>query len=290
VVYLGENGRPVKLEGDKEQPMSKGFYCARGRALIFEQPFHKDRLRHPLKRVGKKGEGKWQRVTWDQALDEIAAKLKEIKEKYGAEAICLAGDTGVGQGSAARHFMKLLGSPNYFILGGQVCYGNSTLIDQVTYGTSAVCDRSNSMCTVLWGTNPAIAKPEFFRYIMESKRKGGKVITVDPLYTECARISDIWLQIRPGSDNAMMLAWLNVIINEELYDREFVEKWTNAPYLVRLDLNKILRESDVAAGGDPEKFMAWNPSKKRPVAFDRTLMRYNGSGTSWRAKGRAARS
>jgi len=272
VVYVDENGKPVKLEGDKEQPMSKGFFCARGRALVFEQPFHKDRLKRPLKRVGERGQGKWQPISWDQALDEIATKLKEIKEKYGAEAIACVLDTAIGLGFAGVRFMNLLGSPNRFTLGGQVCYGNGYKMDEVTYGVDTASDRANSMCTVVWGCNPAISKPEWFRYIKESIRKGGKVITVDPLCTECAKISNIWLQIRPGSDGAMMMAWLNIIINEDLYDRDFVEKWTNAPYLVRLDLNRLLRESDIVAGGDPEKFMAWDPSTEQPIACNREPM------------------
>jgi len=256
--------------------MSRGFFCPRGKALVFEQPFDPLRVRHPLKRVGERGEGKWVQLTWQQALDEIAEKIKKVIEAYGPESVSSSLDCGLTTKFASHRFMKKLGSPNWFYLGGAVCYANSALIETVTYGQDTVCDRPNSKCTVIWGHNPSVSKPEWFQHIRQSKEDGGKIIVVDPQRTHCVEVADIWLQIRPGSDGAMMLAWLNVIMNEGLYDAKFVEKWTNAPYLVRLDCQKILRESDLIAGGAYEKFFVWSPSKGIPVAFELDSLSYQG--------------
>jgi anaerobic selenocysteine-containing dehydrogenase len=271
-----EDGRPVALRGDDSQPMSRGFFCHRGKAMALEQPVDRLRLRHPLKRIGRRGEGKWTQISWEQALDEIAGRIRKIKEENGPESVTALLDSMISTGLnfSGTRFMKKLGSPNYFTLGGQVCYANSAIIEMVTYGQDTVCDRANSMCTVIVGCNPAFAKPEFFRYIQESKKKGGKVIAVDPYRTKTVETADLWLQHRPGSEGAILLAWLNVIIHEGLYDSEFVERWTNAPYLVRLSPRKILRESDILHGGDPRRFVAWDRLSRRPVAFNVDLLRF----------------
>ena len=269
-----EKGRVVEMKGDRSQPMSRGFYCPRGKAMVVEQPFNEYRLKYPLKRVGNRGEGKWERISWDQALDEIAEKIKRIVVDYGPESVSAALDCSISTTFASTRFMKELGSPNWFTLGGQVCYGNSAKIEDVTYGQDTVSDRGNSRCTLIWACNPSISKPEWFGHIKESKKKGGKVIAVDPFRTQCVELADLWLQIRPGSDGAMMLAWVNVIMKESLYDASFVEKWTNAPYLVRLHPRRILRQSDVVAGGDPERFFVWDPVARKPVAFDVASLSY----------------
>ncbi|MDP6559525.1 MAG: molybdopterin-dependent oxidoreductase [Candidatus Binatia bacterium] len=280
-----ENGEIVDFKGDPDQPMSQKFYCPRGKALVTEQPFDKYRLRHPMKRAGERGEGKWERISWGQALDEIAGKLRKIIEKDGPESVAATLDCAITTTGASTRFMKELGSPNWFTLGGQVCYANSFKIEDITYGQDTVCDRANSKCTVIWGCNPNISKPEWFRHIMESKKRGGKVIAVDPYRTKSVDIADLWLQIRPGSDGAMMLAWLNVIIDEGLYDTAFVEKWTNAPYLVGLESRKILRQSDVVSGGDPKMFLAWDPAARKPVAFDLGSLSYETQGVKPPLKG-----
>lgn len=272
-----KDGKPVRLKGDPSQPLSKGFFCNRGKALVLELSLDKHRLKYPLKRIGERGDGLWERISWEQALDEIAEKVNRIKQEYGPESISALLDCMISTGLnfAGTRFMKKLGSPNYFTLGGQVCYANSAIMETVTYGHDTACDRANSMCTVIWGCNPAISKPEFFRYIKESKNNGGKVIAVDPYRTETVEIADLWLQHRPGSSGAMMLSWLNVIINEKLYDAEFVENWTNAPYLVSLNSQKILRESDIIPGGEHKKFIAWDRVSKGPVVFDINSLTYN---------------
>ena len=269
-----EDGKPVKVNGDKEHPLSEGHICARGKVIVLEEALHPDRVKYPLKRVGERGSGKWQRISWDEALEDIAARLKQIKDKYGAEAIVATGSGGLTCDQVTRRFMNLLGSPN-LMDSGQVCYVDRQKVDMVTLGWIAMYPRrQQTRCAVIWGGNPPVTKPEFGRHYKEAKKRGAKIIVIDPKFTESARMADLWLQIRPASDGALLLGWLNVIIEEKLYDRDFVEKWTNAPYLVRSDTEKLLRESDVVEGGNPERFMAWEPVAKQPRAFNRETLSY----------------
>ncbi len=280
VLLTVENGKPVSVKGDPSQPLSRGFMCARGRALALELSQDPHRLTTPLKRAGKRGEGKWQPISWEQAFTEIAEKLRSIIDESGPEAVGVSLDSMISTGLSfsGNRFARLLGTPNVFTMGGQTCYGNSGQIEMLTYGHDTACDRANSRCTVIWGCNPAWSKPEFFRYIKESKARGGKVIAVDPCETETVKLADLWLQNRPGSSGALMLSWINVIISEDLFDREFVTNWCNAPNLVRRDTGKLLRERDVIEDGGAETFLVWDETRGRAVAYDADAMRYREDG------------
>lgn len=189
--------------------------------------YHPDRLNNPLKRVGARGEGKWERITWDQALDEIAQGLAKIKEQSGAEAVCMVeGDTHTDRWAGMR-FLNLFGSPNH-INPAVIDLFNKLLAHWVTYGCASFGDviPGVTKCMVNWGGNPVVTRRGKWRVWSAAKRKGAKLISIDPRYTETVKASDLWLQIRPGTDCALALAWLNVIINEERYDKEFVEKYT----------------------------------------------------------------
>ncbi|HEY78749.1 MAG TPA: molybdopterin-dependent oxidoreductase [Dehalococcoidia bacterium] len=267
------DGKPTKVKGDKEA-MSQGFICPRPKALVFERTNHPQRVLYPLKKVGQRWGGEWQRISWDQALDEIAARLGEIKDTYGAEAIAVHASNGFACSPVTRRFSNLLGTPNQ-MEDGLVCFMNVRKIEEATFGWPAMfSDSENARCVVVWGGNPANSHIHEYHTVKEGRKRGAKLIVVDPRLTETARIADIWLQIRPTSDGALFLCWLNIIIQEELYDKDFVAKWTNAPYLVRSDTKKLLRESDINAGGDPERFMAWDVAAARPVAFDREALSY----------------
>lgn len=268
------DSKPVSVQGNKEHPLSKGMICNRSKAIVLEESYHKDRIAYPMKRVGERGSGKWQRVSWGEALDDITARLKRIKEEYGAESIVATASTGMLLDVILRRFMNLLGSPNitgYY----QVCYTNRKKIDAATLGWICMYpQRTKTKCAVLWGGNPPVTKPEFARQYREGKKQGAKIIVVDPKFTESAKMADLWLQLRPASDGALLLSWLNIAIKEKLYDTNFVEKWTNAPFLVRCDTKRLLRESDCIEGGDSEKFMAWNPISKQAMAFNRDTLKY----------------
>ena len=225
------DGQLIKVEEDEEHPRRAVLKptvraCPRARAAV-EWFYHPDRLRYPLKRVGGKGEGKWQKIPWEQALDEIAQKLAEIKRDYGAEAIATSSGTYRTHDEYRRRFFNLLGSPNC-IGQGHICWGVNNMVSAALTGMScnAVTPRPGiTRCMLLMGTNPRQAERGSWRVILDTKNSGAKLIVVDPRYTEPAQWADIWLQIRPGTDCALYMGMINVIISEGLYDKEFVEKW-----------------------------------------------------------------
>ena len=228
LVHVTE-GRIVKIEGNPEHPISRGFTCERNR-LAINWLYHPDQLMHPLKRVGERGEGKWQRVTWDQALDDIASKLKGIREKYGPEA--LGAFEGTVRGNDYWHrarFFSLFGSPQNVFHPGVICDCNKMVISRAVTGDilSISADMERANCIVCGGNNFAESSRRNWITITKQKRERGlKLIVIDPRRTKTTEAADIWLQLRPGTDGALAMGWLNVIINEGLYDKDFVERWT----------------------------------------------------------------
>jgi anaerobic selenocysteine-containing dehydrogenase len=225
------NDKVVRIEGDPESPLNRGRMCPKGLASI-EHLYSPNRLKYPLRRKGRRGEGKWQRIPWDEALDEIAQRINLIKTEFGVQSVA------IGTGTGRHHFMHVirfanaLGTPNWCEPGTAQCFIPRVNAGVVTYGDLPICDyygEVNPACVLVWGHNPLVTGPDGesqFRF-RDCVSKGAKLIVVDPRRTETARKADIWLQIRPGADDALALSMMNVIINEDLYDKEFVERWTS---------------------------------------------------------------
>jgi len=221
LAYVKE-GRVLAIEGDPNHPTSQGGLCARGN-IALQHLNHPARINAPLKRVGERGAGKWERIPWDQAIDEIASKLTALKEEFGPETVATAGGTLRTDDWARRRFMNLFGSPNGFH-NAHLCWIPTFMIETAIYGWCPFeIDLPNSRCLVLWGHNPGASGMPEMRGIIDLKQNGLKVIVVDPRFTETASKADLWLPLRPGSDAALALAWLNVIIWEGLYDQTFIE-------------------------------------------------------------------
>lgn len=220
-----KDGKAVRIEGDPDS-LTRGVACPKGLASL-EYLYHPDRLNYPLKRVGGKGEGKWQRITWDEALDAIADQIIEARDNYGAESIVLVNGTARGfADSYIARFANVLGTPNYSN-PAQVCYVPGLLASRITYGFIARQDLSYSPALVVnWAINTPETYPRVYAGIIQAMSKDTKFIVVDPRETDLAARADIWLQLRPGSDLALALAMINVIISEGLYDKDFVENWT----------------------------------------------------------------
>ena len=130
---------------------------------------------------------------------------------------------------------------------------------------------------VIWGYNIPASCPDniFGHWVTDLMKKGSKIITIDPRLSWFASRSDKWLQLRPGTDGALAMGFLNIVIQEKLYDKEFVEKWTNAPHLIREDTGKLLRESDLMTGGSPENFVVWDLTKESPVVWNSGNAEFN---------------
>ena len=157
--------------------------------------FHPERLNYPLKRKGERGEGKWQKIPWEQALDEIAGRLSTIKEKYGAEALCLIeGDTHTDRWAGMR-FLNLFGSPNH-VSGGDVDLFNRLTAHYITYGAPSFIEPVSGVtgCIVNWGGNPRITRPGLWSAIRKATKAGAALITIDPRSTEPCSSLRLWKQ------------------------------------------------------------------------------------------------
>ncbi len=218
-----ENGKVVKVEGQKSHPLNNGELCPKGEAAI-EHLYHPDRLRYPLKKV----RGTWQRITWEQAISEIAAKLSELKSGYGPSMLgSFIGSIGVENFemvSLSHRFMACFGSPNYFSVES-ICYRMRIRARQITFGKYPV-EELDSPLYILWGHNPHASDFPLQLAIERNLEKGSKVVVVDPRRIPFANKAEMYLSIRPGTDGALALACMNVIINEGLYDADFITQYT----------------------------------------------------------------
>jgi len=225
------DGRFVKVEGNPEAFNNWGrgstSLCAKGNTGM-QYVYTPERLQYPMKRMGAKGEGKFQRITWDEALDTIAAKLKETKQKYGPESYgVLSPEYWPVLSTLGRRFLNVYGSPNY--LHSAICATPRVAAARITIGFSnwSTDDFSKSKLIVNWGANPENSAPNQGQpsAILNALEKGAQLIDIRPMMDPLASKADIWLPIRPGTDCALALAILNVIINEKLFDAGFVSKW-----------------------------------------------------------------
>ncbi|MGD9826034.1 molybdopterin-containing oxidoreductase family protein [Desulfobacter sp.] len=220
-----ENGRIVKVTGDPDHPVTRGVICERGR-LMPDHVHHPQRLNHPLKRKGEKGQGQWQRLTWEQALDEVADKLSKLKTRYGAETLAFTHGTKRTYHWDCRRFFNLFGSPNTCGVNN-ICMCPSYATEYATYGGMIMPGRVEASCIVLMGANPVNSDPVgLYPELVRAKKRGAELIVIEPRRTKEAEMADLWLQIRPGTDVALLLGWIRLIIEEGLYDKEFVNKWT----------------------------------------------------------------
>ncbi len=226
-VYV-ENQQVQRVTVDTSAPVGPGGFCVRP-TLAKEYQEHPFRLSFPLKRKGKRGENRWEQISWEQALDEIAKRLADIRERYGAEAVATSSGTGRGGAEFAKtRFMNLFGSPNRFGVI-TICYAPRALVWFSTFGGHLVSDRrpGTTRMMVLWGRNAHEGGPSTWNSFRKAKAEGMRTMVIDPRCTEPSRQADCWVQLRPGSDTLLAMAMIHVIIEEELYDREFVASYTH---------------------------------------------------------------
>lgn len=220
-----KDGKIIKVEGTKENPHNAGTLCSKGQATR-QFVYSEERLKTPLKRVGQRGEGKFESISWEQALDEIATRLNEIKVQSGPESVAFY----VGYPKWMRPFAHRLavsfGSPNY-MSESSTCSTATTMAWKLVFGAPGGPDIKNAKCLMTWSSNPFYSNTPSVRNILDAKEKGLKIIVIDPRYSPMAAQADIHLQLRPGTDGALALAMAHVIINEHLYHEEFVNDYTS---------------------------------------------------------------
>lgn len=225
-----EKGRAVRVAGDAEHPFTNGFLCAKVNRYV-ERTYHRDRLTQPLRRVGPKGAGRFQPVSWDEALGEIAARLSAIaRSTDGPQAILpysYAGTMGMLQGSSMdRRFFHLLGASK---LDRTICAMAGTMGMRMTVGANIGADAEGipeSDLVLLWGTNTLTSNPHLWPFILRARKRGARVVAIDPIRTRTAAQCDEWIAIRPGTDAALALGMMHVLFARGLDDADYLARHT----------------------------------------------------------------
>ena len=225
-----EDGRAIRVAGDPDHPITRGFLCAKVNRYV-ERTYHDDRLRTPMRRTGPKGSGQFEPITWDAALDEISERLGAIaRSAHGPQAILpysYAGTMGLVQGSSMdRRFFHLLGASK---LDRTICSMAGTIGMRMTVGANVGADGEgvpDSDFILLWGTNTLTANPHLWPFILQARARGAPIICIDPIRTRTAMQCDEWLPIRPGTDAALALGMMHVIFARGLEDRDYLEQHT----------------------------------------------------------------
>jgi len=230
MVVTVESGRAVRVAGDPEHPFTRGFLCAKVNRYV-ERTYHEDRLLHPMHRVGPKGSGKFARISWDEALDEIATRLNEIRKSAdGPQAILpysYAGTMGIVQGSSIdRRFFHAIGAS---MLDRTICSTPGKIGMQMTVGANVGADPEgipNSDLVLLWGTNTLTSNPHMWPFVLEAKARGAPIIAIDPIRTRTAAQCDEWIGLRPGTDAALALGVMHVVLERGLQDDDYIARYT----------------------------------------------------------------
>ena len=225
-----ERGRATRIAGDPDHPFTQGFLCAKVNRYL-ERTYHRDRVLHPMRRTGVKGEGRFAAVSWDEALEEIAHRLTEVaKSADGPQAILpysYAGTMGMLQGSSMdRRFFHALGASK---LDRTICSMAGTVGMRMTVGANIGADGEgipDSDLVLLWGTNTLTSNPHLWPFILEARRRGAPIIAIDPIRTRTAAQCDEWIGIRPGTDAALALGMMHVLLREGLEDADYIARHT----------------------------------------------------------------
>lgn len=256
-----EGGRISRVEPAPFPDTRYTRICLKGLASL-ERQYHPERLKRPLRRAGERGSGRWEEVTWDVALDDIAARLKDIASRHGARSVAFAtltGSYGLLASNTANRFASVFGGsvPTRGTImgdnGGNM--GMALALGRVTAHEPE--DWANSRFLILWGRNLAETYMNDFRFVLEAREKGAIVVAIDPRFTPTCAQCNQWIPIRPGADTALALGMMQVIIQDRLYDRAFLARHTVAPFLVRTGDGHFLRDP----AGQP---LAWDLANGRP--------------------------
>ena len=266
--------RVVKVEPAQFPNPRHRRICLRGLCSL-DITYHPDRLKYPMRRIGDRGEGKFERISWDEALDTIAERFKDIAAKHGWPAI---GWTLGGPGSGTTKFgaylrlASLTQSTRVSAWG----YGDAGLPcgSRILFGAhmpipllmdSFVIDPTDSELVIVWGSNPAETAPlNIMRPIMDAKENGARLVVIDPLFTRTASKADEYLGLKPGTDTALALGMLHVIFEKRLHDVDFINRHTVGPYLVKTDTGAFLRGEDLGLE-DAQEYVIWDSASNTPL-------------------------
>ncbi|MGH9766174.1 MAG: molybdopterin-containing oxidoreductase family protein [Blastocatellia bacterium] len=285
-----ENGRAVKIEGAEDHPTTNGFLCTKVNRYL-ERTYSSQRVLYPMKRAGEKGRGIFERISWDEALDTIAARFKEIAAD-NPQAILpysYAGTMGFVQSqSIDRRFFHKLGAS---LLARTICADAGAAGYRATIGLSMGTDPeqfNNAKLIVIWGSNVITSNVHLWPMILEAKRNGAKVIAIDPYRSLTAEKCDEHLAVLPGTDGALALAMMNVIIKENLVDHDYVERYTLGFDLLRERVMEYPPSRVAAITGLSEEAIVrlareYATTKPAVIRLNYGLQRHAGGGMAVRA-------
>ena len=272
-ISVVEDGKLVAVEADREHPTGQSL-CGKGQAAP-DYVYSDARVLYPMKRTRPKGDPDpgWERISWDEALDMTAAAIKRISETAGSETIAFSITTSAGTAMQDSYpFVERLrhavGTPNA-VASIELCDFAKDFVYPHTFGVPMpTSEVENGDCIILWGHNPGTTWLAFATRITQALRRGAKLIVMDPMRVGFAAKADQWLRVRPGTDGALALSLAHVMIEEELYDQEFVSRWTNGPFLVNSETGAMITGADLESGGDTNHRIAWDTSTQRAVRYD----------------------
>ncbi len=254
------DGKLAKIEPNEWPDKRYSLICLKGLAEV-ERVYSLDRIQTPLKRAGERGEGKFVPVSWDEALNTIAEKLKEVKSKHGGESILIAHSTGIEY--PFELLAMLLGAQPAVEAGIDQGLANGLEEALGAYDEEGLlCNEStdwvNSRTILLWGNNYLETSLTDAQFFFNAKEAGAKIIVIDPIYTTTAAKANQWIGIKPGTDLALLLAMINLILDNHWYQEEYLLKNTTAPLLIRSDNQKLLRLNDSNGEADVNPFLVWD--------------------------------
>jgi molybdopterin-containing oxidoreductase family molybdopterin binding subunit len=274
--YVRE-GKLVKTEPAPFPDPEYNRICLKGLSHV-QRLYHPKRLLYPLKRIGERGEGKWQRISWEEALEAIGDQFQQIKKKYGPKSLAFFGMSGNygllngGYGGLIR-FASLIGGT--VPIGGVDTaipqgFGYVTGVPVFGVGGNEPLDIVNARTILVWGSSMGESWIHTAHFIFDARDKGAKLVVIDPRFSTIASKADTWLSLNPGSDIALALSLIEVIMREELYDKEFLLRRTVAPFLVRKDNKLFLREKDIQVNGSSESYMMWDTLTAKPCPYNQS--------------------
>ena len=276
------DGRVVKTSMKPLPDPRYNRICLRGLSNV-QRIYSPNRIKYPMKRVGKRGEDKWKRISWDEAINTIVDNMNRISKKYGKQANSFIGCSGSYatlsspfSGSFTRlknvmeaTFISISLDTAYFAGVGRVIGG--TLFLQ----GNEPADYANANTVFVWAGSITEAQIHNWHFIADAMDKGAKLVVIDPFYSPTAAKADVWVSVRPGSDPALALAMMNVIIKENLMDKAFMRDHTVAPFLVRSDNKSFLRQSDLTgqkvAEGQKDPYLVWDKASNQVRTVDQAV-------------------
>ena len=224
VLVTVKEGRVVRIKGDPDSPVNRGWLCIKGKRYD-SITHHPDRLTMPLRRKG----GMFEEVDWETAYREISQRFLEIKAEHGPEALVLGYGTGRDNEAFIYRLANTFGTPNV-LTAGHMCYGPRIVTGITRCGNLPVVDyEGGPKCVLVWGANPLVSNPDEYKgvYLARAMSRGARIICVDPRRSMVARRADLWLRLRPGTDGALAWGMVNVILERGLWDRDFVEGYVH---------------------------------------------------------------